>query len=269
MQKYFENPLKRRLKEGKRTAGAWLQICSPFTAEILSYAGFDWLLIDMEHGPGNVLTLISQLQAMKGSGAVPLVRAPWNDFVIIKRILDAGAYGVMVPYVNTRAEAEAVVRACKYPPEGIRGVAGSPRATGFGQNPQHYLTTANDELLIIVQIETVQAISNLDEILDVAGVDAIFIGPMDLATSLGYLGDPNNQEVQSTIATIEAKALRAKKALATVSSNWEQAKNLYQRGYQMVTLVGDGISLAKVSARMVAQFRETFPDDCERSPQIT
>ena len=109
----FENHVKRMLKEGQKTAGAWLQIASPFTAEIMSRAGFDWLIIDMEHGPGDILTLISQLQAMNGGGVVPLVRAPWNDFVAIKRILDAGVYGILFPYINTKEESEAAVRACK------------------------------------------------------------------------------------------------------------------------------------------------------------
>jgi 2-dehydro-3-deoxyglucarate aldolase/4-hydroxy-2-oxoheptanedioate aldolase len=262
MQKVFENRLKRKLKEGKKTAGGWLQICSPFTAEILSHAGFDWLLIDMEHGPGDILTLIAQLQAMSGSDVVPLVRAPWNDFVTIKRILDTGAYGVMIPYVNTKADAEAAVRACKYPPEGIRGVAVSPRAAGYGQNPSRYLTRANDEILIIVQVETLQAISNLDDILDVLGVDAIFIGPFDLATSMGYLGKPNREEVQAAIATIEAKVLKSKKWLGTVASSWKEAKNLYQRGYQMVTLISDGGSLGKLAAETVSKFREDFAEDC-------
>jgi len=256
----FKNRVKQMLREGKKTAGAWLQICSPLTAEIMSRAGFDWLLIDMEHGPGDMLTLISQLQAINGSGVVPLVRAPWNDFVTIKRILDAGVYGVVVPWVNTKAEAEAAVKACKYPPDGIRGIASSPRAVGFGQNPKEYLTRANDEILIIVQIETGEAISNLDQILDAPGIDGIFIGPFDLATSMGYLGEPNHPEVQSAIANIEAKVLNAQKVLGTVAVTWEQAKSLYQRGYQMVTLMADGTSLAKLAAEQVSRFREAFPD---------
>ena len=263
MQQIFKNHLKRKLKEGKKTVGGWLQICSPFTAEILSHADFDWLMIDMEHGPGDILTLIAQLQAMSGSSVAPLVRAPWNDFVVIKRILDAGAYGVMVPYVNTKADAETAVQACKYPPEGIRGVSGSPRAAGFGLNSMQYLTRANDEILVIIQIETVQAISNLDQILSVHGVDAVFIGVMDLATSMGYLGKPNKEEVQSAIATIEAKVLNAKKVLARIATSWEEAKNLYQRGYQMVSLISDGVSLGKLATKIVSSFRESFPDDCD------
>jgi len=166
----FKNRVKKLLKEGKKTSGAWLQIASPFTAEILSSAGFDWLMIDMEHGPGDILTLISQIQAMKGTDCVPLVRTPWNDFVAIKRILDAGAQGVLIPYVNTHIQAEEAVKACKYPQEGIRGVAGSPRAPGYGQNIGKYLQRANDEVFIMIAVETSDAVANLDEILQVDGL---------------------------------------------------------------------------------------------------
>ena len=256
----FENRVKRMLKEGKKTAGAWLQIASPFTAEIMSQAGFDWLIIDMEHGPGDILTLISQLQAMNGTGVVPLVRAPWNDFVAIKRILDAGVYGILFPYVNTKAEAEAAVRACKYPPEGIRGVAGSPRAAGYGQNPKEYLTRANNEILIITAVETPEAVANLDEILAVEGLDGIFIGPMDLAASMGYPFGPGQPEVQATIAQIEAKVLAAGKFLGTIAGDWEQARARYDKGYQLLMLMADGVALGKLAAGTVAKFREVYPD---------
>lgn len=255
-----ENRLKRMLREGKRTAGAWLQIASPFTAEILAQAGFDWLIIDMEHGPGDILALVSQLQAMKGTTAVPLVRAPWNDFVAIKRILDAGVFGLLVPYVNTAAEAEAAVRACRYPPHGIRGVAGSPRAQGYGQNVQEYLARADEEILLITAVETPAAVTHLDEILAIEGVDGVFIGPMDLATSMGHLGNPGHVEVQQAIAEIEGKVLAAGKVLGTISATWDQAHRLYERGYQMVMLMADGVSLAKLAAEKVTQFRETYPE---------
>jgi len=255
----FENHVKQMLKEGKKTAGAWLQIASPFTAEIMSQAGFDWLMIDMEHGPGDILTLVSQLQAMKGTDAIALVRAPWNDFVTIKRILDTGVHGLLIPYVNTREEAESAVRACRYPPQGIRGVAGSPRAQGYGQNVQAYLQQANDEVLLITAVETPTAVTNLDDILGVDGVDGIFIGPMDLATNMGHLGDPRHPEVQEAIAEIEGKVLESGKVLATISGSWEQAQRLYDKGYQMVTLMADGVSLAKLAVEKVAQFRKAYP----------
>jgi 2-dehydro-3-deoxyglucarate aldolase/4-hydroxy-2-oxoheptanedioate aldolase len=255
----FENHVKRTLSEGKKTAGAWLQIASPITAEIMSEAGFDWLMIDMEHGPVDILGLIAQLQAMKGSGTAALVRAPWNDFVTIKRILDTGVDGLLIPYVNTGEEAESAVRACRYPPQGIRGVAGSPRAQGYGRNVRSYLQQANDEILLITAVETPTAVAGLDAILAVDGVDGIFIGPMDLATNMGHLGEPRHPEVQEAIAEIEGKVLETGKVLATISGSWEQAQRLYDRGYQMVMLMADGVSLAKLAAEKVTRFREAYP----------
>lgn len=255
----FENTLKTKLLAGKKTAGAWAQIASPFTAEILSSAGFDWLMLDMEHGPGDLMTLVGQVHAMKGNDCVPLVRTPWNDFVAIKRILDAGAEGVLIPYVNNREETEKAVRACKYPLDGIRGVAGSPRAPGYGQNIGNYLKRANQEIFIMIAVETPEAVANLDEILLVDGLDGVFIGPMDLASSMGYFGDPSQAEVQEAIRGIETKVLAAGKVLATTTGTWEQAQNLYKRGYQMLMLMADGVSLAKQAKEIVSQFRKEYP----------
>lgn len=259
IQTVFENPVKRKLRAGQRTVGAWLQIASPITAEIMSRAGFDWLMIDMEHGPGDIPTLVAQLQAMNGSGVTPLVRAPWNDAVILKRILDAGAAGVLVPHVNTRVEAEAAVRACRYPPAGVRGIAGSPRAAGYGQKIMDYLTRANEEILVMVAVETPQAVANLDDILSVSDLDGIFIGPMDLSTALGYFGDPNHPEVKAVIAEVETKVLKTSKALATVANSWEQARSLYDKGYQLLTVMADGVSLARLAHESATQFREAYP----------
>lgn len=256
----YENALKTKLKASKKTIGAWVQIASPFTAEILSSAGFDWLMLDMEHGPGDILTLVSQIHAMKSTDSVPLVRTPWNDFVIIKRILDAGAQGVLIPYVNTLAEAEQAVKACKYPLEGIRGVAGSPRAAGYGQNLGGYLQRANTEIFIMIAIETPQAVENIDEILQVDGLDGLFIGPMDMASSMGYFGDPSQPEVQETIRLIESKVLATDKALATTTGTWEGAQKLFERGYQMLMLMADGVSLANLAANKVGKFKDYYPE---------
>ena len=257
----FENRVKKKLLSGKKTIGAWLQIASPYTAEIMSRAGFDWLIIDMEHGPGDIQTLVAQIMAMKGSETIPLVRAPWNDFVTIKRILDAGAYGVLIPYVNTKSEAEAAVAACKYPPEGIRGVAGSPRAAGYGQNAMDYLKRANEEILVISAVETPEAVDNLDAILEVDGLDGIFIGPMDLATSMGQFATPGHPKVQKAITLIEDKVLAAKKILGTIANTWDDAKRLYDKGYQLIMVMADGVSLAGLAAEKVALFRNEYPED--------
>lgn len=256
----FQNPVKTLLRQGKKAAGAWVQTGSPLSAEIMAAAGFDFIILDLEHGPGDNMTLLHMCQALGGTDAVPFVRATWNDFVQIKRILDAGAYGVLVPYVNTRQEAEAAVRACKYPPEGIRGVAGSPRAVGYGSNRGDYLGRANEEILILTAVETEDAVNNLDNILTVPGLDAIFIGPMDLASSLGHLGDPGHPDVQAVIKKVEGKVLASDKFLVSLTGSWEEAKAMYQRGYHMLMLMADGLALAKMASEKVNQFKNEYPE---------
>jgi 2-keto-3-deoxy-L-rhamnonate aldolase RhmA len=261
MSQLFENRVKKLIKEGKRTAGAWAQLCSPLSAECLARGGFDWILIDMEHAGGDIQTLMGQCQAIAAAGtvSVPLVRVPWNDVVWIKRILDAGAYGLMIPYVNTKEEAVRALQSCKYPPLGMRGIAGSVRAAGFGRDTASYLKRANDEIFIMLQIETPQAVANLEAIASVPGVDALFVGPMDLSTSMGHFGNPAHPEVQAVIADIEARAKKIGMPLGTISGSWEQAKALYERGYQLITLASDSVLISKVGAETMAKFTETFP----------
>ena len=250
--------IKDKLLKGEKTIGAWAQSMSPVTAEIMAQAGFDWIMIDMEHAPGGFDTTMSQVQAMDRSNCVPLVRAPWNDAVAIKRILDTGVMGVLVPYVNSAMEAEEAVKACKYPPLGIRGVAGSPKAAGYGQNVMEYIKAANDKILVLTAVETGEAVTNLDEILKVPGLDGIFIGPMDLATSMGYLGDPGQPEVQSAIKEVEEKVMAAGKVLASIGGSWEQAQMKYDRGYQMLMLMSDTVSLAALATQKVKEFKNVY-----------
>lgn len=254
----MENRVKRLLQDGNSTAGAWLQLTSPMSAELMARAGFDWLIIDMEHAPGDYMNLAAQIQAMGATDCVPFVRAPWNDPVAIKRILDTGAMGVLVPYVNSGEEARKAVAACKYPPEGIRGVAGSPRAAYFGQNSMAYLQDANKEILVIVAVETGEAIDNLDAILATEGLDGIFIGPMDLATSMGYFGTPSHPKVQEAIALIEEKTLKAEKFLGTVGGSWEQARAKYEKGYQLLMLMSDSVDLARLAGQTVEAFANEY-----------
>ena len=250
------NPAAEAMRAGKKISSAWVQAGSPVTAEILAEAGFDVLLIDMEHGPGDIMTLIAQIQAMKGEAAVPFVRAPWNDFVQIKRILDAGVYGLVVPYVCSKAEAEAAVKAAKYPPEGIRGIAGSTRAGHYGYKSGEYFETANRDIFVFVQIETPEGVKNIDEILSVKGVDGIFIGPMDLATTHGFRGKPGEPKMLEIIRGLEARIKAAGKALATVCSDFEDAKAKYDRGYSMITLIHDTVHLGKTARDEVGKFRK-------------
>ena len=253
------NPLKRSLAQGRKCLGAWLQLCNPMSAEIFARSGFDFLVIDMEHAPGDFMNLLGQLYAIGGYPATPLVRAPWNDFVTIKRILDVGARGIHVPYVNTAEEACEAVRAVRYAPEGIRGIAGSPRACGYGLDGRNYYGYANREILMYVALETPRAVANLDAIMKVDGVDGVFIGPMDLAASLGRLGDPGHDEVQKVIRSIEAKVVGSGKFLGTVAGGYETAAELFGRGYQYVVAMSDSVELAKRSKAMVDSFRKDNP----------
>jgi 2-keto-3-deoxy-L-rhamnonate aldolase RhmA len=254
------NHVKRALRAGQPTAGTWISLCSSISAEIMSRAAFDWLLIDMEHGHGDYQTLLGQLQAIEGSDAIPIVRVQWNDPAIIKRVLDLGAYGVMVPWIGNRAEAEAAVRAAKYPPEGIRGIAGSHRAGGYGRHAAEYWKRANEEILVVIQIETATAVAEIEDIVKIPGIDVLFIGPADLSTSLGYLGNPGAPAVQAAMERVEVAAKSQGIALGNITRSWDQARELYKRGYQFLTLCSETALLVQGAQEVLARFtREIRP----------
>jgi 2-keto-3-deoxy-L-rhamnonate aldolase RhmA len=242
------------LKEGKYAAGSWVSMCNPLGAEIMGLAGFDWLLVDMEHGAGDYQTLLTQLQAIAAAGeATPIVRVEWNDPVVIKRVLDIGAEGVMVPGIKTAAEAEKAVASTKYPPDGFRGIAGV-RASRFGQDPT-YLKEANQNVAVFMQIETKAAVENVEEILSVPGIDVAFLGPNDLAADLGHTGDMTHPEVVAAIEKVDAVANAKGIALGSVSRNWEQAKALVDKGYRAVSIMGDIPMLMQSAKGAVENFR--------------
>ncbi|WP_162917590.1 HpcH/HpaI aldolase family protein [Dongia deserti] len=178
------NPLKHKLRAGQACFGAWMLSASADMAEILGYAGMDFLLLDHEHGQGSIDDAIGQLRAIKGSDCVGVLRVPSNDYVYIKRALDAGVAGIMVPNVSSAAEARRVVDACRYAPTGIRGAFGGMRAMKYGFNPAYHQEFFED-LLIVVQVENARAIDAIPEMAAVEGVDVIFIGPRDLSATLG------------------------------------------------------------------------------------
>lgn len=253
------NWVRQAMREGKKVSGAWLSAASNITAEIIAEVGFDVAVIDMEHSPSDILCLIGQIQAMKGCRTVPFVRAPWNDPVIVKRILDAGAFGLFFPFVNTREEAELAVAAALYPENGmgIRGMAGGQRASRFSLD-KGYLKRVNNEISIFVQTESPTGLRNLDAILAVERVDGIVIGPMDLATNMGFFANPQAPEVQKAIAEIEAKTLAAGKALVTVGSGWEDTEAKYRRGYSLVLSFSDVSAISQAGKKLVDTFNETF-----------
>lgn len=256
----LENKVRRMLKEGRRTVGSWLQLGSPLSAEIIAKAGPDWVMIDLEHGPYDIPTLISQLQAIHGYDVVPLARAPWNDFVAIKQILDCGVMGLLIPYVSTPEEAQAAVRACKYQTRGIRGAAGSPRASGYGMDGVRYLAHADEQILVMTQVETPEAVDNIEALAAVEGLDGLFIGPMDLSCAMGHFASPGDPEVQAAIRHVEDAVLGSGKFLGTVAGSMEEAEALYRRGYQLVIPMSDSVSLGKLAKDTFSQFHRLFPE---------
>jgi len=193
------NQFKRNLAAGKPQIGLWMSFFAHQVVELCANSGFDWMLLDTEHSPNDPHMVHTQLMAAKGGTAHAVVRPAWNDMVLIKRFLDIGAQTVLLPYVQTPEEAHAAVQATRFPPDGLRGVAGSTRAAGFGRI-KDYLNKANAEMCVLVQVETRKSLDNLDAICKVDGVDGVFIGPNDLAADLGHRGNIPHPEVQSAIA---------------------------------------------------------------------
>jgi 2-dehydro-3-deoxyglucarate aldolase len=186
--------IKEKLARGEASIGSWMSMGHVSIAEILSSAGYDWVVVETEHTAIDVSEVLRLVMAIEGRGAVPLVRLAWNDPIQCKAVLDSGAAGVIVPMVNTRADAELAVKGAKYPPLGIRGV-GLARAQGYGQHFDEYVRRANAETLLVVQIEHVDAVKNIEEIVSVPGIDATFIGPYDLSLSMGIPGQLSHPDL--------------------------------------------------------------------------
>lgn len=233
------NRLKEKLIRGEIAYGIWITMNCPDIVEALSMLDFDWILIDMEHSPLTISDVQRLLQVINEEKVTPLVRVWWNDFVQIKLVLDVGAMGVMIPWINNVKQAEEAVKAMKYPPKGIRGY-GPRRAAKYGLKLKEYLDNIERDLMLIAQIETVEAIKNIDEIINVEGIDALFIGPYDLATSLGYIGNPQHPKVQEAINEILTKCLKKNKPIGIYSSLETAAKHR-DMGFKMIA-IGSEIS---------------------------
>jgi 4-hydroxy-2-oxoheptanedioate aldolase len=205
------NHFKHALKAGKPQIGLWSSLCSNITAEVIAGAGFDWILLDTEHSPNELPMVMSQLQAASGGTATAIVRPAWNDMVLIKRYLDIGSQSLLLPYVQNAEEAANAVRYTRYPPQGVRGVSISSRATGFARIPD-YFKRVHDELCVLVQVETRMALSNLEAIAATEGVDGVFVGPADLSADLGFVGQPGHPENWKTIEDAVRRIRKAGKA---------------------------------------------------------
>jgi 4-hydroxy-2-oxoheptanedioate aldolase len=252
-----KNLVKEKLRRGEPSVGSWLAIGDPLAAETMAHTGFDWLTVDMEHNAIGWDSLLAMLIAISTTDVVPFVRTPWNDPMLIKRILDAGAYGVVVPNVKSREEAERAVAACRYPPVGIRGLGGG-RARLYGGDD--YFQHANEEISVHIMIEDVDAVGRAEEIMSVSGIDAVFIGPNDLACSMGVplgLDNKHPDHVKAVTHILET----GKKLGIPVGIHCASAEEVVRRikdGWQWLALVGDSRFMAGAAQQALAEVKSAL-----------
>jgi 4-hydroxy-2-oxoheptanedioate aldolase len=248
------NRFKHALAAGRPQIGLWLSLSDHYSAEVCAGSGFDWLLIDTEHSPNELHMVLAQLQAIAPYPAHPIVRVPWNDMVMIKRVLDIGAQSLLVPYVNTAEEARNAVAYTRYPPQGVRGVAGTTRATRFGR-VKDYARRAHEELCLLLQVETQQALDHLEAIAGVDGVDGVFIGPADLHASLGYPGETANPAVLPKIEDAIRRIRACGKAPGILTADEKLARRYLELGALFVAVGADVGLLARESEKLAARFK--------------
>jgi len=254
------NAFKAALREGRPQIGLWLAFAEPYLADISAGAGFDWLLIDGEHAPNDIRSILAQLQAIAPSPSRPVVRLPHGDAALIKQALDIGAQTLLIPMVESAAEAETFVRAMHYPPRGMRGVgAALARASAFG-TIRDYLRTAGDEVCLLVQIESRKGLAALDEIAAVDGVDGVFIGPADLAADMGHLGNPTAVAVQEAVTGAIARVRALGKAGGVLTSDHDFARRCLAAGATFVAVGSDVGLFAGALAATAARFIEGGKD---------
>jgi 2-dehydro-3-deoxyglucarate aldolase len=232
------NAFRANLLAGKPLIGCWMSLANPMTAEVAGLAGFDWLLLDGEHAPNDVSTLVPQLMALKDSVSAPVVRPPWNEPVIIKRLLDAGFHNFLMPFVESAEQARAAVAATRYPPRGIRGVSVMQRNNRFGTVPD-YFKVIDDNITVLVQIESRAGLEAIDSITAVDGVDGIFVGPQDLAAAMGHLAYPAHPEVQAAMKHIIERARAGGKPAGTLAPVEADARRFMEWGATFVAVGSD------------------------------
>jgi 4-hydroxy-2-oxoheptanedioate aldolase len=249
-----KNTFKHAIAAGQLQIGLWSMLSSPIAVDAVADSAFDWILLDTEHSPTEVPGLMHQLQALRGGTVSPIVRPAWNDSVMFKRILDIGAQTLLVPYAQNADEAAAAVQAIRYPPTGIRGVTGSGRASRYGR-VKDYLKTAESELCLLVQVETGEALEELDKIAAVDGVDGVFIGPSDLSASLGHIGNPGHEDVQSAIKQAVDTLKAAGKPAGVLTPNEEEARRYIDWGFTFVAVGIDLLLVARGADALAARFK--------------
>lgn len=248
------NPFKAALLRGEPQIGFWLSMAQPYTAEIGASNGFQWLLIDGEHAPSDVRSILGQLQAVAAYPAQPVVRAVSGDPVLIKQLLDIGAQNLLVPMVDTAEQARALVAATRYPPQGIRGVGSAvARASRWGAR-RNYVDLADDEVCLLVQAETATALGNIEAICAVDGLHGVFIGPADLAASMGHRGKPGHPEVQAAIDKAIKTIVASGKAAGTLTSDTTLARHYLALGATFVAVGIDVVLLTQAARKLAGEF---------------
>jgi 4-hydroxy-2-oxoheptanedioate aldolase len=248
------NHFKKAIAAGRQQIGLWVSLASPYSTEIVAGSGFDWLLLDGEHSPNDPTTILPQLQAAAPYPVTPIVRPAWNDKVLIKRYLDVGAQSLLVPYVQTEEEAAAAVQAIRFPLRGVRGVAGLTRATRYGRVTD-YAKRAEEELCLLVQIETRQGLDNLEKIARTDGIDGVFIGPADLAAGLGHLGEQGHPVVQAAIEDAIKRIKACGKPAGILTPDEATARRYIEWGTTFTAVGLDAGILARESEKLAAKFR--------------
>lgn len=249
-----QNPFKKAIAASRQQVGLWVSLASPYSTEIVAGSGFDWILIDGEHSPNDPTTILPQLQAAAPYPVTPVVRPAWNDKVLIKRYLDIGAQTLLIPYVQTVEEARDAVAAIRYPTRGVRGVAGATRASRYGRVAD-YAQRAEEELCLLVQVETRLGLDNLEAIARTDGIDGVFIGPADLAAGLGHLGQMQHPEVQAAIQDA-IRRIRACGKPAGILATDEASARRYMEWGTIFTAVGlDAMILRLESEKLRAKFK--------------
>jgi 4-hydroxy-2-oxoheptanedioate aldolase len=262
-----ENRFKQALAAGQVQIGLWTSLADPYAIEIVAGVGYDWLLIDAEHGPNDLRSVLGQLQAVAAYSAEPVVRLPVGDPVLIKQYLDIGAHSLLVPTIESAHQAQQLVAAARYAPRGIRGVA-SARASRWGSIGD-YFSRASELVCLLLQVETVKGLENLDEILSVEGVDGIFIGPSDLAASLGHIGNPGHPEVVSTIEVAISRIAASGKSAGILTADNALARRYIELGVTFCAVGVDTILLAQTARALVRKYKNDLPDAPGAKPRAT
>jgi 4-hydroxy-2-oxoheptanedioate aldolase len=253
------NTFKRALSERRLQIGLWMGLADANCAEICAGAGFDWLVVDAEHAPNDIRTILAQLQAIAPYSAAPVVRATIGDVAHIKQLLDLGGQTLLVPVVETAEQAALLVRATRYPPDGIRGVGSALARASRWSRIGSYLKEADDEICLLLQVETARGVENLDAIARTPGVDGVFIGPADLSAALGHRGDPEHPDVQAVIEKSIARILAAGKAAGILVGSESLARKFIALGCTFVAVGVDTTLLARATQSLAEKFKGGNP----------